>query len=240
MIKAILWDYDGTLVDTTSKNFKVTIKIIESITGKSADNFIPLLSHEEYRKANEASANWREMYGIQFGLDPKQVEEAGMLWSQYQLQDKSILKMYNGVYDVVNSLENYYQGIVSQNSRKNILRDLSQMRVEGFFEEVVGYKEVELNNQKPHPEGIFRCLDKAGKLLTHEIIFYIGDHETDCESAANANEQLGRKAIQFIAAMYDKTNNVEKWKVQPDFIVTSPNQILAIITKFSEDFLYEE
>jgi len=50
---------------------------------------------------------------------------------------------------------------------------------------------------------------------------------------------LGRKVIHFIAAMYEKTNNVENWKVKPDFIVTSPNQILAIISKFSEEFLNE-
>lgn len=239
MIKAILWDYDGTLVDTTSKNFNVTIKIIESITGKGAENFLPLHSHDEYRKANEASANWREMYGTQFGLDPEQVKEAGMLWTQYQLKDDSTLKMYSGVYDVINSLENYYQGIVSQNSRRNIIRDLSQMRVEGFFQEIIGYKEVRLENQKPHPEGIFNCLEKAGTLQNNEIIFYIGDHETDCDSVVNANEHLGRKAVYFIAAMYDKTNNVENWKNQPDYVVTSPNQILAIISKFSEAFLYE-
>jgi len=240
MIKAILWDYDGTLVNTTAKNFNVTIKIIESITGRGAEHFKPLKSHEEYFKANESSANWRELYGTQFGLDLAQVEKAGKLWTHYQLEDNTILKIYDGVYDVINSLESYYQGIVSQNSKKNILRDLSQMRVEEFFHEVIGYKEVEAKNQKPHPEGIFKCLEKAGKLQNHEIIFYIGDHETDCESAFNANKELGRKAIHFIAAMYEKTNSVEKWKIQPDFIVTSPNQILTIISKINEDFLYEE
>jgi len=174
MIKAILWDYDGTLVDTTSKNFNVTIKIIESITGKGAENFIPLHSHNEYRKANEVSSNWREMYGTQFGLNSEQVEKAGMLWTQYQLKDNSNLKMYNGVYEVVNSLENYYQGIVSQNSRRNILRDLSQMRMEGIFNEVIGYKEVKLEHQKPHPEGIFTCLENAGTLQSSEIILHWG------------------------------------------------------------------
>lgn len=30
-IKAIIWDYDGTLADTRLKNLNVTIKIIKSI-----------------------------------------------------------------------------------------------------------------------------------------------------------------------------------------------------------------
>ena len=38
MIKAIIWDYDGTLVDTHIKNLNVTRKIIEHITGKKPEN----------------------------------------------------------------------------------------------------------------------------------------------------------------------------------------------------------
>ena len=34
-IKAIIWDYDGTLCDTRPKNLIVTRKIIEHVTKKS-------------------------------------------------------------------------------------------------------------------------------------------------------------------------------------------------------------
>jgi phosphoglycolate phosphatase-like HAD superfamily hydrolase len=38
-IKAIIWDYDGTLVDTRYKNLNVTRNIIESIIETDAEEF---------------------------------------------------------------------------------------------------------------------------------------------------------------------------------------------------------
>ena len=47
-IQAIIWDYDGTLVDTRLKNYQVNRAILEAVTGKSADEFEGLTSFESH------------------------------------------------------------------------------------------------------------------------------------------------------------------------------------------------
>lgn len=237
MLKAILWDYDGTLVNTTQKNFNVTIKLLKEVTGKSAENFKPLSSQEEYLKANLKSANWRELYKNHFGLNPEQVERAGNLWSRFQLEEDHCMKLYDGVYEVLEASETIYNGIISQNSRKNILRDLEQLHIEHLFSEVIGYKEVALEHQKPHPEGLLNCFNLIPNLQENDLALYVGDHETDLQSAINANEVLNHKRIIFIAAMYEKENRVEQWSVKPDYVVTHPSQILEIFSKFNEELV---
>ena len=47
-IRAIFWDYDGTLVDTRLKNLNVTRRIIESIVETGAAEFTALQFQENY------------------------------------------------------------------------------------------------------------------------------------------------------------------------------------------------
>jgi phosphoglycolate phosphatase-like HAD superfamily hydrolase len=47
-IRAIIWDYDGTLVDTRHKNLNVTRNIIESIIEAGVKEFSALRSVGNY------------------------------------------------------------------------------------------------------------------------------------------------------------------------------------------------
>jgi phosphoglycolate phosphatase-like HAD superfamily hydrolase len=84
-INAIIWDYDGTLVDTCHKNLNVTKKIIASTTKTDASKFPALQSLEKYDVANRRTSNWRELYRQEFNLTENQIDEAGRMWSAYQL-----------------------------------------------------------------------------------------------------------------------------------------------------------
>ena len=84
---AVIWDYDGTLVDTRHKNLNVTRKIIERITKRSADEFPMLENIEEYHRATMDTSNWRKCYREEFEIGEEQVKEAGSLWTEYQLND---------------------------------------------------------------------------------------------------------------------------------------------------------
>ena len=54
-LKAVIWDYDGTLVDSRQKNLSVTRKIVEKITNRSADEFPMLTDLEKYHRATMES-----------------------------------------------------------------------------------------------------------------------------------------------------------------------------------------
>ena len=121
-VKAVFWDYDGTLVDTRVKNFYVAQKVIELVTGKESGFFAALQSMESFYAAYQKSVNWRDFYQGAFGLTEEQTDQAGILWSEYQLKDSTPTPFYRGISEVLKELGNLPQGIVSQNSQAAIWR----------------------------------------------------------------------------------------------------------------------
>ncbi|MGD9326655.1 MAG: HAD family phosphatase, partial [Desulfobacterales bacterium] len=157
-IKAIIWDYDGTLVDTRHKNFNVTKNIMQSITGTDALEFPALRSLDSYRLANRRTSNWRELYRQEFNLTEKQIDEAGRLWTEYQLADDTEISFYEGIEAIICDLAEFPHGIVSQNSRSSIAENLKKKNLLQYFKHIVGYEEVDLKKQKPEPDGLLSCM----------------------------------------------------------------------------------
>jgi len=96
MNKAIIWDYDGTLVDTSLKNFNVTRRIFERVVGEKAFEYTALQTLDNYRLANKRAKNWRELYKNEFGMNEDQIDEVGRLWTTYQLSDDSEIMFFDG------------------------------------------------------------------------------------------------------------------------------------------------
>ncbi len=226
---AIIWDFDGTLVDTRQKNLNVTRRIIEQITQKKADTFPVLSSLENYISATTKATNWRELYIHKFRLTNQQTDLAGKLWTEYQLQDNTQTKLFPGVHDVLLQLQNIPHGIVSQNSHSNILKLLNEYGLEDLFKAVIGYEEVDITRQKPEPDGLLACIDKLCDSSDGHV-FYIGDHETDIVCADNANAVLkgknSRLKISSIAAHYGVVDDISGWNTKPDFTAEKVEDII--------------
>lgn len=228
----IIWDYDGTLVDTRMKNLNVTRNIIQSVTGKDPDCFGPLKNLEEYCAANERVKNWKDLYKNEFGFTEELVLETGKLWTQFQLEDQTEVTLFPGLESVLDSLNIYPNIIFSQNSKSNIARFFENSLLQNVFIDIIGYEELPAEAQKPAPDGIFLCIDS---LEDEQItkIFFIGDHETDTLCAFNAKTELTKSGsdiqIYSIAATYGLDNNVARWKTEPDYIANSTEDILKII-----------
>jgi len=152
-INGVIWDYDGTLVDTRMKNLNVTKAIISEIMSNKAIEYSVLDSLENYEKANTKSSNWRELYRNEFGFDEKQIDYAGSLWTKFQLLDKTEVDLFEGISFTVPKLKKYPQGIVSQNSSENIKNNLERFNLEKYFDRIVGYEEVDFTNKNPILKG---------------------------------------------------------------------------------------
>ena len=96
-INGIIWDYDGTLVDSRMKNLNVTKAILSQIMSDIDIEYSVLSSLENYEQATIKSSNWRELYRNEFGLDEKQIDYAGKLWTKYQLLDKTEVQPFEGI-----------------------------------------------------------------------------------------------------------------------------------------------
>ncbi len=235
-IKAILWDYDGTLVDTRQKNLNVTRNIIERMFKTEPSAFPALQTLENYNSATRKILNWREFYRRELNLSEQQIDEAGRMWTPYQLMDHTDATIFEGIDKVVGNLASFPQGIVSQNSKSSITRNLKRLQILSFFKHIVGYEEVELKKQKPAPDGLLSCLKKLSVSGSGNVC-YIGDHQTDilCAQAANRVLQKNGNGIKVfsIGACYETGSDTAAWDVQPDFEAHRVTDILDIVDRVS-------
>ena len=57
---AVIWDFDGTLVDSSERNFRVARRIIRDALGKDETDFPFLASRRSYEETVRRRPNWRE------------------------------------------------------------------------------------------------------------------------------------------------------------------------------------
>ena len=231
-VLAVIWDYDGTLVDTRQKNLNVTREIYNVVSGKSWEQVPALASLENYRQVNREVVNWRELYTRAFGLSIAQTDRAGDLWVEFQQADKTATPTYEGIAEVLQALDDLPHGVVSQNSSATIDEVLDRTGLAGHFQHVVGFEEVGYDNQKPAPDGLLLCLEKMS-LTRDGLVFFIGDHEVDMQSAHNANHVLAARqqkpTFVTIGAMYDSGHNAEAWNFKPTYMAARAADILQIV-----------
>ncbi|MFQ5746726.1 MAG: HAD family hydrolase [Gemmatimonadota bacterium] len=230
-LRAVIWDYDGTLVDTRRRNRSATRRILERITGRSPAAFPGVRTQRAYDELNRAAPNWRALYRDAFGLAESQIDEAGRLWSEVQATDDTPARIFAGIRETVDDLCRLPQGIVSQNGRAIIERSLRQEGLLHRFQSIVGYEEVPFQRQKPDPLGLLLTIER----LTTEpcgTVAYVGDHETDAVSAARANEELARGGsglrVVAIGAFFLGADD-EAWAVRPDRRARSPREVTRIV-----------
>jgi HAD superfamily hydrolase (TIGR01549 family) len=233
-ISGIIWDYDGTLVDTGMKNLNVTKAILKEILRIPDIKFSALDSLESYEQVNIKSSNWRNLYRYELGLSEEQIDNAGKLWTRFQLLDNTEVRFFEGINPVVQKLSKYSQGIVSQNSSENIRINLERAGLAKYFHQIIGYEEVGFTEQKPNPEGLLKCIWKLTYKKNAGSVVYIGDHITDIECAQNANKKVNRNLVISILLKNNKKNFTGGWSNKPEYTADHPEDIPEIIEKIKK------
>lgn len=191
-LQAIIWDFDGTLVDSSYKNYAITQQIFSEIFGYDTRNHHVLCSHDRYISALRNNSNWCTFYRNELQLDERQIEIAGDLWASYQEKDSTEVLFFEGISDILAEYSYVPHGIVSQNARDNIMDTLEKSGLHHQFGVVIGYQDVPYEQQKPDPYGLLRCIQQLIPNMPNAsgIILYIGDHQSDIDTANNAHNQL--------------------------------------------------
>jgi HAD superfamily hydrolase (TIGR01549 family) len=235
-ILAIIWDYDGTLVDSRQKNLNVSRKIVSKILKGDPTEISALSSLTNYHQAHIKATNWREFYKESFGFDENQTDDAGRMWTGYQLEDQTTIPLIDGVEKAIISLRRFPQGIVSQNSKSIIAKYLEDNNLLSSFEEIVGYEQVDLKRQKPYPDGLLMCIESLTDSGSGYIL-YVGDHETDVQCALNANNILSENKPEIkiisIGAFYGFDVDTSGWGVLPDYQIKNAADINSIVNNLN-------
>ena len=227
----IIWDYDGTLVNSAQKNINITKQILSIVAPHLANEKLPeaLTSELEYHKINHRAKNWQDLYINYFGLSKNECLEAGKMWSEHQLINDTPVQLFPGIREVIKEMTWIPHGICSQNSSDNIRMVLRNNNLHDQFKSVIGYSDVSNASQKPKPASGLKCLEQIFGNPMHKSIIYIGDHEGDVQFARNLAKELDRKCkVTAIAATYSGAEP-ELWSYQPDMALSKPEELLQIM-----------
>jgi len=233
-LKAVLWDFDGTMADTRQRNLSVNRRIFEEVTGRPWNAVAALTSVEAYDAAWGRVGNWQELYTEAFGLDREQLAAAAQRWAPYQLDDHTAVPLFAGIGELLEQLKDLPQAVVSQNERAIIAQVLTANRTDRYFTAIVGYAEVPIDRQKPAPDGLFRAIEILG-IEEPATALFIGDHESDILCAANANRDLialGHELrFQSVAVNFLANGDRSAWTVAPDHEVDAPAELGNLIAE---------
>ena len=232
-LDAVLWDYDGTIVNSVPKNINITKSILSIVAPHLTQDNLPhyLQSEAAYHEANHAAENWQDLYVNYYGMTEDEMLAAGSLWAEHQLSNTTPVSLFTGVVDTIRDLSFVSHGICSQNSSENINNVLSDAQVGNYFKAVIGYDDVSVNGQKPSPEGGLNCLERMFGNPADKAIMYIGDHEADVQFARNLQAALGQNSTVISVAVAYSGARPENWVFQPDFVIHSPRELTAICDK---------
>lgn len=234
MLTAILWDYDGTLIDSAEKNRMVTMEVLRRVD-PSLLTPLPtaLRSVEAYREISRQFRNWTELYEQNYHMTPEQTALAAPLWSPCQREDQTPSPLYDGLSDLLEKFRDVPMGICSQNHSDTMEKTLEKVGAASYFRAIAGFDSVGLLLQKPLPDTFLRCLEMLG-LPESGTFAYIGDQAEDlrfARAAAQAMKERGGKAeIFFIAALWSGAMT-EEWPFQPDFRAQTPTELASFLQR---------
>jgi HAD superfamily hydrolase (TIGR01509 family) len=204
-IDTILFDWDGTLIDTALRSFAAFQKAMLDLGIQ--------LEFELYE--NIYSPNWYRMYQS-LQLPEHKWQKAEDRWLHYFGPEPSPLLL--GVRQALVELKNrgYCLGVVTSGSRSRVLREMNAHEVAELFGVVVCNEDV--SDKKPNPEGLHKAMSSLDKQL--EACCYVGDSADDVE--------MGKRAkVQTIGILSRYPGSHKLSAANPDFCFDSITQILG-------------
>ena len=241
-LKAVIWDFDGTLVDSRHKNLSVTRNILEELGTRNPDDVASLRDIDSYEEAIRRSTNWREMYEREFGLSPEETEEAGRLWESTQIADPTPPLFYDGIVELLAEISPLSQAVVSQNSAQFIDRALDLGGVRHHFGPILGHEHVERDRQKPHPKALLLCLERLGLIHNSkegDVVLFVGDHEVDTRCAHRAHDWLAGNghalSVRSVVASYGFAGDTSGWGADPHHHAEQAEDVLHLARSLQND-----
>jgi len=169
-IRAVLFDWDGTLLDSFHADTQAYLAMFHAL----GINWGIAELERHY------SPNWLRVYRAA-RLPRSRWEEADRLWQRFYRQHKPAL--LPGARRVVGQLAlRFTLGLVSSGDRPRVLRQLRQFRLSDKFAACVCSQDA--RHRKPHPAPLRLALRRLR--LEPEVCLYVGDAPEDIEMARRA------------------------------------------------------
>ncbi len=231
-IKAILFDLDGTLIDT-APDF---IRIIKVMCAKHNH---PCPSDEAIRE--QVSAGARAMVKLMFGdelvdvadTDPKLLAYRQEFLDMYEADICVDSRLFEGLDDLLLNLESHgiLWGIVTNKPRYLAEILLDKLNLTERCAVLVCPDDV--THTKPHPEPMFLAVQKINEKfnlnLTPENCVYIGDHIRDIQAGKAAHMRTILAGYGYIPP--EDNDDLHAWRA--DVVIYSVKELIAYISDWT-------
>lgn len=205
MYKAVVFDVDGTMVDTEDAVVEAKLKILAE-KGRTMDR--AELLQKIWGKPRYKSF---ELLGIE------DIPENHDKMTRYMLEFSSLIRFYDGIKETLQQLHNAGArlGIVTSRIREELSYDITPSGLLPMFETAICYEDTA--EHKPHPEPLLLFMKRSG--LSENEILFIGDtvYDMQCANAAG---------VHFGLALWGTT---EPDRLTGEFRLNHPSEILNVL-----------
>jgi HAD superfamily hydrolase (TIGR01509 family) len=175
MLKAIIFDMDGTLIDSD----ELVLKIYETLI----KTYPPKHLFESLDLGDVFASSYPEV--VRKLYDDVKVEHLNLIHHIHQTIKHRYLKVFPGVKVLLETLrqKGYKLGLLTSELRDIALDELKILGIDHFFDHIIAFDDVKKG--KPDPEGLLDMMDYV-KCQRHELV-YIGDQRSDGLTAQQAS-----------------------------------------------------
>lgn len=203
--EAIIFDFDGTLVDSERITYELVSPIVSKYLGRR-------FTEDEVNSLR--GIVWKETFRRWF---PDRHEQLNREISERWASANPVLPMYPGVKDMLATLNKMgtRMGIVSSREKGLLVGNLKSLSIEGYFETVLGQEDTPVH--KPNPGPLLLAMSIMD--IKGDSCIYVGDQVTDIHASRSAGMFSG-------GASWGEGNEAHLREASPDFIFTRPDKVL--------------
>lgn len=211
MIKAVLFDLDGTLVNTNEHIISALMLALEKVS--------------KVRKT-------REEIALTFGIPLHKAiqgfdsENWALILKTYHefanLKGFSDVTLFPSVKETLIELKKNQlkMAIVTSRKKENALSYLTHFELLSYFDEIIGPEDTK--KHKPHPEPILLALEKLNVLATEALM--VGDSPFDLQAANSAK-------VKSIGVSYTALPLERLYESKPTYMIDNLSELLPLIKK---------
>lgn len=210
MLKVILCDMDGTLIDSDD----LVIKIYQRLT----QTYIPKVSFESLDLGDVFQSSYTEVLAKLYGEVNE--EHLKFIHTTHQALKHHDLKLFDGVDDLLKSLKKQGNklGLLTSELRSIALDELNILGIDHYFDHILAFDDLE--KPKPYPNGLFAHMTYFN-VKANEMI-YIGDQKSDGIAAQKAG-------VYSVLMDWSKTKSIDYQK-QFNHVAHDANELMSMIS----------
>ncbi|GAF14006.1 pyrophosphatase PpaX [Bacillus sp. JCM 19046] len=208
-INTILFDLDGTLIDTNELIIRSFIHTLEEdYPGKyTRETVLPFIGPSLYETFSSINATKTDQFITKY--------------RQYNHKHHDeLVVIFPGVLEGIKQLhaQGFKLAIVTTKISQTALMGLKLTGLDRYFDVLVGLDHVQ--HEKPHPEPLFKALEQLQS--TPDKTLMVGDNSHDIEAGKNAGTKTAAVGWAIKGRSYIES-------LEPDYILDSMTDLIHIV-----------